>query len=900
MVRPTSSKTHRPFFLAVVAVHCVLCTGAAAVDLGITIPGVPIPPEGGLRRVGSADNFPSDEDYIQSAVVDPQTGYAWFGTGSIPGQVIKVAFGNGNTPPRRVGSVTLGEGEDSLFTGVIDATAGYAYFGTFTTPAKVIKIALGEGDEPPSRVGSLALDPSESPLFCSVIDPAQGYAWFGTRTAPGHVIKIALGGGNSLPTRAGAASLEFAEANLRSAVIDPEAGYAYFGTFTDPGRVVKVALGAGTDPPARIDGIVLEPGLERGLASALIDPSAGYAWFGTFSVPGPARVVKIAIGQGNSPPVRIGSTSMDTGEDNLTCTVRDPSNPGEALFGCGTFPGQVVKVSLGAGSDLPSRVGGDIFEVGEDNPVSVAGVVGGTAFFGTNTSPGQVVRVAFGTGGAAPSRLDSTVLLRGENGLQSAVIDPERGYAWFGTTPAFFPAQVVKVSLGGAGKPPRRVSSVALNPGEERLTCAIIDPGAGYAWFGTDTSPGRVVKVALGEGDGPPQRIGAVTLNADEHNLRSAVIDPANGYGYFGTAVNPPGKVVKVALGAGNAPPVRIGATTPQADEWDFQCAVIDPVKGFALFGTGLYFFDMFSPARVVKVGLGAGSSPPQRVAGIPLGSSEDILLSAIYDPATGYAWFGQGHTVSASIIKIDMEDGNAAPRQVGSGLLLNDESPLAAAVIDPESGYGLFGAGSFPAKAIKVALGDGEALPLRTGSTGAEGVHCAVIDPGSGVAFFGSANAPGNVIKISYSQKGYIKATRILLTEEAVVQSLHFYSHSASGDLRLAVYSEDGGERNLLWQSPMVANSAEDGWLTVPVSSGAPPGLNLAPGTYWLAHQTNSAADVAGYVAGATGDGFLVPSSFAAFPAVIPGISATLTSETWSEYLSYDPVSEISIWRVY
>ncbi len=265
----------------------------------------------------------------------------------------------------------------------------------------------------------------------------------------------------------------------------------------------------------------------------------------------------------------------------------------------------------------------------------------------------------------------------------------------------------------------------------------------------------------------------------------------------------------------------------------------------------------------------------------------------------------------SAVEIMVHHADGHLKPAEVAADLdravtqcrQIHRLMPAALSVDieapEPEY-YQQFAACCRLAKAIKVALGDGEALPLRTGSTGAEGVHCAVIDPGSGVAFFGSANAPGNVIKISYSQKGYIKATRILLTEEAVVQSLHFYSHSASGDLRLAVYSEDGGERNLLWQSPMVANSAEDGWLTVPVSSGAPPGLNLAPGTYWLAHQTNSAADVAGYVAGATGDGFLVPSSFAAFPAVIPGISATLTSETWSEYLSYDPVSEISIWRVY
>ena len=84
----------------------------------------------------------------------------------------------------------------------------------------------------------------------------------------------------------------------------------------------------------------------------------------------------------------------------------------------------------------------------------------------------------------------------------------------------------------------------------------LVAAAAGYAYFGTWTSPGRVVKVALGAGTDPPTRVGAVTLNAGENLLNNAVIDAVADYAYFGTKTMP-GRVVKVALGAGADPPGR-------------------------------------------------------------------------------------------------------------------------------------------------------------------------------------------------------------------------------------------------------------------------------------------------------------------------------------------------------
>src|SRR5438874_1823330 len=88
-----------------------------------------------------------------------------------------------------------------------------------------------------------------------------------------------------------------------------------------------------------------------------------------------------------------------------------------------------------------------------------------------------------------------------------------------------------------------RVDALTLNSGENGLSSAVIDRAAGFAYFGTDTSPGIVVKVRLSD----LTRVGALTLNPGEDSLATAVIDSANGYAYFGTDTVP-GIVVKVRL----------------------------------------------------------------------------------------------------------------------------------------------------------------------------------------------------------------------------------------------------------------------------------------------------------------------------------------------------------------
>lgn len=881
-------KTHLCIlFLVVLAMPAIAATRTA----GLTTPGSPIPPEGGLLRLGVTHDLAGDEDFIRCGVSDPATNYAWFGTSTSPGQVIKVAFDGPNQAPRRVASLMLDSGEDSLFTAVIDTNAGYAYFGTFTSPARVIKVALGDGDEPPRRIGAVTLGLGENQLMSSVIDPAGGYAWFGTRTSPGRVVKVALGAGPNAPTRVGAITLSFGENILRSAVIDPTAGYAWFGTFSVPGRVVKVGLGAGNAFPTRVGALTLNSGEDK-LTSAVIDAAAGQAWFGTYTWPG--RVVKVDLGSGDAAPTRLGAVTLNPGENSLACAAVTAAAPGHAFFGCDNFPGVVVKVNLGSGTAPPTRVGAVTLPSGEDSLVSAADV-GSAMFFGANTQPGQVIQIRAGGTGQPPVREGTLTLLRGENDLQSSVIDPVAGYGWFGT--ATFPGQIIKVKLGGPGQPPRRVAALTLAPDEGRPICAVADLANGHAWFGTDTSPGHVVKIALGAGDAPPVRLGAVTLNSDERSLRSAVIDLAHDYAYFGTAVQPPGKVIKVALGTGDNPPTRVGAVTLNADEWDLQSAVLDAAGTHALFGTGQYLAEQTGAGKVLKIVLGSGSNPPTRADALALPAGEGTLHSVVADPAGGYAWFGAGGPFFANpeIIKVAFGADNAPSRRVGAVALNTNAAPIDAAAIDGVAGYAIFGSAAAPSQVIKIALGDGEAPPAVVGSIelppDENSVHTGGGDPATGLAWFGTSTQPGRVVSVSYSQKGFIKATQITLPEAGDIVAVHFYSHHAAGQVRLALYSHSGTTRQLEWQSGLITNTVQDGWIDVPIAAGSPSTLKLSAGVYDLAWQVDTTADVPSYVGGAMGDGFRVPAAFGPFPAQLAeGANGwTTTSETWASHISYD-----------
>ena len=322
---------------------------------------------------GAAITLNPGENYLRSAVLweGPSIvdGYAYFGTGTSPGNVVGVRtrgspglsdwFG-------RVGVLNLGSGENDLRSAVIDPVHGYAYFGTHTLPGRVVKINfLGL-----SRVDALTLLMGEYNLDCAVIDTAKGFAYFGASAVPSRIVKINL----SSFSRVGGLILEAGEDLVQCGVIDTAKGFAYFGTYY--GTIVKINLSTFT----RSDHLATSS--ENCFTSAVIDTVNGFAYFGTFTLPG--KIVKVDL----STFEKVGTLTLEAGENYLTSAVIDAS--GFAYFGTSTSPGRVVKIRL---SDF-TRVEAITLAAGENYLTSAAiDPPMGHAFFGTSTAPGRVVYV---------------------------------------------------------------------------------------------------------------------------------------------------------------------------------------------------------------------------------------------------------------------------------------------------------------------------------------------------------------------------------------------------------------------------------------------------------------------------------------------------------------------------
>lgn len=475
---------------------------------------------------------------------------------------------------------------------------------------------------------------------------------------------------------------------------------------------------------------------------------------------------------------------------------------------------------------------------GNDPWSAVLDTANRVAYYGTSADPGRVEKIRLGVGVTPPSYMGSSTMNATENDLMCGVIDPENQFAYFGVN-TDTPGRVVKVNLSLSYFP--RTGGLALSGNLPRS--AVIDTVNGYVYFGTDTSPGQVLKVDVNparafEEVGPP-----LTCFAGEDRLLCAVIDPERSYAYFGTYTEP-GRVVKVALGAAGSGPARVGAVTLNTGENNLRCAVIDSDRGYAYFGTNT------TPGKIVKVALGEGNNPPVRVDALTLNSGEGGLWAAVADTAANLAWFGT-YSNPGRVVKVTLGKGNSTPTRVGTvALTTNTEKNILSVAGVPEQGYAHFG--------------------TQQAST---------------------SSRP--VVRVALSQKSFIKGMRISLPETGAVNSVSLYSHTATGNVRLALYTTSNPPARV-WESGTVANTAEKNWLTLPITAGVPASLDLVAGDYYLAWQVDTNASVPGYIQGGAGDGFYVPFLWDSFPALLQGDTAPVsTDETWGAYLTYGMTTE-------
>lgn len=661
---------------------------SAAVDTPLTLEDIEaISQKGTITFDGEAN--------ISSAVIDQDSGFAYFGTSTSPASIIKVRLSDFT----RVDTITLRDGEDDLTSAVIDPRGeGYAYFGTNTSPGIVIKVRLSDF----RRIDAITLGSSERELRSAVINLSNldnNYAYFGTDTTPGRIIQINL---ETFTLENTITMPDSTEGNFRTAVADFNSGYAYFGSYLAPASVTRINIQK--DNFGREAAVTFEPGENR-LSSSIIDPENGFAYFGTDS--NSRSLVKVDINPLNNFE-RIDVLDMDY---EIYSAVIDAEN-GKAYFGVknDNQDSRVERVDLatftrdvGAGVD---NLGSDPFFTG------VIDTNNRSAYFGTLSDPAFIYKIDLS--GAQLASEGTIQLSEAATNFWAAAIDEEAGFAYFGTYDA--PAIVAKVDLSDFS----RVGTLTLPNGDEGIRSAVIDPDAGFVYFGLATrSNGKVVKINLNDFS----YVDTLSTESGFEDLTSAVIDTANGFAYFGTNTSP-GRVQQVDLSD-----FSLGQSlTLDSGEDNLISAVIDNSNRFAYFGTDT------SPGKVIKVDVDPGRTFQKRGV-VTLNSGLDQLAAAVIDVDGGRAYFGT-NTSTGTVVRIDIDPQNAFEERGSTELTIG---PISSAVIDPAAGFAYFGSQEQSGNISEVDLTVFQEASTITLNNGEDYLTAAVIDTTKGCAYFGS-----------------------------------------------------------------------------------------------------------------------------------------------------------------
>jgi len=507
--------------------------------------------------------------FFYSAVIDVANGYAYFGTDASPGVVYKV-----DVDPNRtfeiVGSVTFAAGENYLESAVIDNVNHFAYFGTATSPGKVIKVDVDPLNTF-AKIGTVTLSVGENDIHAGVIDVANGYAYFGQYGGTGnHIFRIDINPANTF-ARVGTVTLPAGETDIRSGVIDVANGYALFGTAF--GGIVKVDVDPGRTFQ-RVSALAWADTwhyYSDDWVTAMFDTETGYAYFPTYN--NASDFLKIDPGAGASAPSKVGEENLFE-EYGLDMLVDSANGYGYVMTGDSSTADRftrVVKYQLGSGDAAPTRIGHLTFGLligGMDgDKSSVIDAAQGFAYVGTYAGE-SIVKVDLGSGSAVPTLV--SVISPGLGPISTAAIDTSGGYAYFGTDTS--PAQVLKIRLSDF----THVGTLNLAAGDNSLGSAAIDATNGHLYFGTRSNPAEVVKVRLSDFT----QLTTLTLTGIDGALRSTLaIDAVGGYGYL-TAQWTLDKLVKFALGAGNAAPTLVGSMTAN------DSVIRDPSTGNLFVGT--------------------------------------------------------------------------------------------------------------------------------------------------------------------------------------------------------------------------------------------------------------------------------------------------------------------------
>ncbi len=295
---------------------------------------------------------------LDSAVIDSVHGFAYFGTDTSPGVIVKVNLSTFTEV------ATLQPGANCLTSAVIDVPGGFAYFGSFCNGV-VVKIRLSDF----SVNGTLMVS---SQIVHGVIDTLHGFAYF--NDFANVIFRIRL----SDFTNAGFLELPATATPLYTSVIDPSGGFAYFASCcgAKPYNLYKVRLSDFT--------VVDRVPLNDPVVSAAIDTSNGFAYFGIGTSPG--QVVKVRL----SDLKRVGSLQLNPGEDFPDTAVINTAS-GFAYFGTETTPGIIIKVNTSTLTETGSLTlpASDCCFI----KAAIIDIGAGFAYFGGRTTPGIIAKI---------------------------------------------------------------------------------------------------------------------------------------------------------------------------------------------------------------------------------------------------------------------------------------------------------------------------------------------------------------------------------------------------------------------------------------------------------------------------------------------------------------------------
>ena len=337
----------------------------------------------------------------------------------------------------------------------------------------------------------------------------------------------------------------------------------------------------------------------------------------------------------------------------------------------------------------------------------------------TATPHSQVKPREFNSDNITPASSSILVLNTTGASILSAIVDSGAGYAYFGTSAT--PAQVFKVRLSDF----TNVANLTLGGSANAAlaaSAAILDPIHEIAYFGTLN--GQIVKVDLST------FTNVTVVHPGLGGITAGMIDPAAGFGYFGTST---GNILKMRLSDltlnQTLTPTPSNTTITLAPSHSIDSAVIDPANGYAYFGDSGCSLNIFctpSPNVVVKVRLSDFSIVSE------LDAAEDSLTSAGIDTSGGYIYFGGANLAGSQIVRFSLTD--LSKKQVLA------PAPAGAAsnfVLDPSRGIGYAIAGGSLAP---FRLSDFNQIAEEYLQNNIFNTRLGVLDPATGYSYFAAS----------------------------------------------------------------------------------------------------------------------------------------------------------------